>query len=275
MSNDNSDLRDALDSNNIITIGEKVSSSKSHKLANSLPHLKSLEIAPLPNDPIGIEYFKYLSPEVFICSSFILERLHSLPFLSKKARYNLESIWSDFQTGQIHNYQSRVTTLAHPKNVSPSDPHFSPVPLDKVQDIIDTLAYLLHNVPDQPQTWTTLENIKEYFASSTDQRQLRQQWAKTVVFPSTNALFIMVGTVLLDSLTNLLSDVKNDSELKNISWDHIKEDFKAGKFETTRKIVQKFVKNQAIVTEDAPPQSSPSNDIFLSTIFNVLYSFLP
>lgn len=273
MSNHNSDLQRALDTNDLITIGKKTSissSSKSFNQAFALFSLKTHETSPLPNDPIGIEYEKSLSPEVFICSYYILEQIHSLQYLSKETRYNLESLWLDFQTGQIQSYQKRVTTL-----VLPAQTGKIKTPREKIQDIVDTLSFLLRSMSDHPQTWASIESIKSYFASPADQRQIRQQWAHNISLPAPTAQFFMVGTVLLNSLTYFLREVTECSDFQKMKWDEIKEDFKTGNFEKTRTALQSAVQNQATVSESSTSISPSSNDIFISTIFNVLHSLLP
>jgi hypothetical protein len=271
MSNRDSDLQHALDNNDFITVGKQttISSSKSFHQAYALFNLKTHDNGPLPNDPIGIEYEKSLSPEIFICSYYILEQIHSHPFLSKEIRYQLESLWSDFQTGQIQNYKNRVTTFVHPETTKKIK-----TPLEKIQDIIDTLVFLLQSVPDHPQTWASVETIRSYFASPADQRQIRQQWAQNISLPAPTAQFVMVGTVLLDSLTNFLTEVKESSQIRKMNWDQIEEEFKTGLFEKTRKILQPLVQNQVNMSEDTILPSS-LNDALIITVFNVLYSLLP
>ena len=272
MSNRDSDLQHALDNNDFITVGKQTtisSSSKSFHQAYALFNLKTHNKGPLPNDPIGIEYEKRLSPEIFICSYYILEQIHSLPFLSKEIRYQLESLWSDFQTGQIQNYQNRVTTFVHPEITKKKK-----TPLEKIQDIIDTLVFLFQSVPDQQQTWASVETIRSYFTSPADQRQIRQQWAQNIFLPAPTAQLIMVGTVLLDSLTNFLTEVKESSQIQKMNWDQIEEEFKTGMFEKTRKILQPLVQNQVNMSEDTILPSS-LNDTITFAVFNVLYSLLP
>jgi hypothetical protein len=196
--NDEDELINALKSGNIITI-TPVQSEKSKELDQSPNILLNFDIPFYEyNLPIGIDFSKAISPDLYLLSSELIDFIGRLPLISQELRYEFEGLKNFLILGNIAGYMDRLNFLFEKLKITKINPD-SPFGSLEIQSCVNLIAGLCHIYQDQYNNLQFLSQ-KDFISLISDIVNIREkirEFQDSVHITATQVYFLFLLRIFL------------------------------------------------------------------------------
>jgi len=177
------DLEQALQNGNLITIGTAANEDEK-ALDSAIPVELELPYFQF-NSPIGIDFTKCFSPDIYLLCTEILEKLAELPNVTQDLRYHIENLKNFLVFGKLVDFLNELRSL---NLINPPNNENKKIPFDSTlfQIAVNCFGFIIHNTSSSNQltNWIDLPKLKQYVSNPEDSKAFLKEIKNEISFPS-------------------------------------------------------------------------------------------